>query len=346
MLEQLDVQPGHRVLEIGAGTGYNAALLAQIVGESGEVVAVDIDDDIVEAARAHLAAAGFERVRAVRGDGGLGFPEAAPFDRIILTVAATDISPAWREQLAPGGRLLMPLRLGGILTQKIVAFEPAEHHENHLETVSVRGGWFIMLRGAHAQAQSSMALGEETGLELWADEESLPAVEPAALSGLLTGPGQDWPTGVLVNRSQFWGGLLFWLGVREPRLCQMVANHLGIDADRRRWPIRQVPSTSVSTVGVVGEDGLALLAGPPVTTGDVPPADRTEPYEILVRSYGDGDEIARRLVEHITAWEAAGRPSGEGLRIRAYPALAPSLPAGPGEIVVQKRHSRLVLDWP
>src|SRR3984893_11957908 len=68
MLEQLDVRPGQRVLEIGAGTGYNAALLAHLVGPTGRVVTVDIDDDIVAAARQHLDAAGCERVQVVCGD--------------------------------------------------------------------------------------------------------------------------------------------------------------------------------------------------------------------------------------------------------------------------------------
>src|SRR5437870_2678788 len=95
MLEQLDPQPGDRVLEIGAGTGYNAALLAHLVGPTGRVVTLDIDEDIVDAARAHLAAAGMDAVEVIRGDGGLGHPEGAPYDRIVLTVGAWDIAPAW-----------------------------------------------------------------------------------------------------------------------------------------------------------------------------------------------------------------------------------------------------------
>src|SRR5262249_35642587 len=71
MLEQLDLRPGHRVLEIGAGTGYNAALMAHIVGEQGRVTTLDIDEDLAAAAAAHLNRAGFERVRVVCGDGGL-----------------------------------------------------------------------------------------------------------------------------------------------------------------------------------------------------------------------------------------------------------------------------------
>jgi protein-L-isoaspartate(D-aspartate) O-methyltransferase len=101
MLEQLALEPGQRVLEIGAGTGYNAALLAHLVGDAGQVVTVDIDEDLVERAQAHLATAGCLRVRAVSGDGGLGYAADAPYDRIILTVGAWDVTPAWRRR-SPG----------------------------------------------------------------------------------------------------------------------------------------------------------------------------------------------------------------------------------------------------
>jgi protein-L-isoaspartate(D-aspartate) O-methyltransferase len=94
MLEQLALEPGQRVLEVGAGTGYNAALIAQIVGQGGQVVTIDIDEDLVSAARQHLAAAGFDRIHVRCSDGGYGYPEGAPFDRIILTASAWDISRA------------------------------------------------------------------------------------------------------------------------------------------------------------------------------------------------------------------------------------------------------------
>ncbi len=71
MLEQLDLKPDYRVLEIGAGTGYKVALLAHVVGNSGQVVTVDIEEDLCESARKHLSGAGFDRVRVVCGDGGL-----------------------------------------------------------------------------------------------------------------------------------------------------------------------------------------------------------------------------------------------------------------------------------
>jgi protein-L-isoaspartate(D-aspartate) O-methyltransferase len=86
MLDQLDPQPGERILEIGAGTGYNAALLAELVGPEGRVTTVDIHSDVVDHARRTLAETGYSRVRVVNADGVLGYPQDAPYDRIIVTV--------------------------------------------------------------------------------------------------------------------------------------------------------------------------------------------------------------------------------------------------------------------
>lgn len=120
MLEQLRVEPGMRVLEIGAGTGYNAALLSELVGPSGQVVTLDIDPEIVAEASAHLATAGYPAVQAYATDGAAGWPEGAPYDRVILTVGASDIAPAWVEQLREDGVLVLPLALGGF--QASIAF--------------------------------------------------------------------------------------------------------------------------------------------------------------------------------------------------------------------------------
>ncbi|MFB6679925.1 methyltransferase domain-containing protein, partial [Streptomyces sp. NPDC056390] len=88
MLDQLQAQPGERVLELGAGTGYNAALIGHLVGPDGRVTTIDVDDDLVEGARTRLAATGFTNVEVLTGDGALGHAEGAPYDRIIATVGA------------------------------------------------------------------------------------------------------------------------------------------------------------------------------------------------------------------------------------------------------------------
>ncbi|MCL5998433.1 MAG: methyltransferase domain-containing protein [Chloroflexi bacterium] len=144
MLQQLALEPGQRVLEIGTGTGYNAALMAHLVGPRGQIVSLDIDEDIVVEARAHLNNAGYEDVVVVQQDGALGYPALAPYDRIILTVAAWDILPAWREQLAQHGRLLVPLTLLPGLLQLSVAFEV---DGDTLRSVSTSPCGFLPLRG-------------------------------------------------------------------------------------------------------------------------------------------------------------------------------------------------------
>ncbi len=110
MLELLELEPGHRVLEVGAGTGYNAALLAHIVGPSGRVVTIDVDPEIATRADRALRDADAP-VEVAVGDGRLGVAEGAPYDRIIVTASADAIPRAWLEQLVDGGRLVVPLRL-------------------------------------------------------------------------------------------------------------------------------------------------------------------------------------------------------------------------------------------
>ncbi|MGH4020978.1 MAG: methyltransferase, FxLD system, partial [Pseudonocardiaceae bacterium] len=115
MIEQAGLGPGMSVLEIGSG-GYNAALLAEVVGPGGRVVSVDIDPDVTDRASALLDATGYSsRVMVVRADAEHGVPELGePFDAILLTVGAWDISPAWLEQLSEDGRIVVPLRMNGI----------------------------------------------------------------------------------------------------------------------------------------------------------------------------------------------------------------------------------------
>ena len=113
MLEALDLRPGLRVLEIGAGTGYNAALMAEVVGDQRLVTTIDIDADVVAQTGRLLAQAGYGEIEAICGDGALGCAESAPFDRIVATVGCSDISWDWVDQLRPDGLLLVPLEHGG-----------------------------------------------------------------------------------------------------------------------------------------------------------------------------------------------------------------------------------------
>lgn len=106
MLRRLDVFPGMRVLEVGTGTGYNAALLSHLLGDS-EVISVEVDAELAELARIRLMSAGFASL-VVTGDGTQGWPARAPYDRVISTAAVQRVPYHWVAQIRPGGKILTP----------------------------------------------------------------------------------------------------------------------------------------------------------------------------------------------------------------------------------------------
>lgn len=106
MLEQLDIAAEHRVLEIGTGTGYQAAILAEL---AREVFTIERLLDLYEIARSTLSELGYTNIDVIFGDGTTGLPDRAPFDRIIVAAAAPQMPPALFEQLAEGGRMVLPV---------------------------------------------------------------------------------------------------------------------------------------------------------------------------------------------------------------------------------------------
>jgi protein-L-isoaspartate(D-aspartate) O-methyltransferase len=106
MTELLDLKPHDSVLEVGTGSGYQTAVLAEL---AGKVFSIEVIPELASSAAAALASEGCSNVVLRTGDGALGWPEHAPFDAIIVTAAAPDIPPALIEQLRPGGRMVVPV---------------------------------------------------------------------------------------------------------------------------------------------------------------------------------------------------------------------------------------------
>lgn len=107
MLELAELEPGMRVLEVGTGSGWNAALIAELVRD--EVYTVERIPELVEFARRNLERVGVKNVHVILGDGSKGFPPKAPYDRIIVTAGAPKVPEPLVEQLKPGGRLIIPV---------------------------------------------------------------------------------------------------------------------------------------------------------------------------------------------------------------------------------------------
>ena len=343
MLEQLELQPGHRVLEIGAGTGYNAGLLQHLVGDSGLVVTVDIDEDIVGSARDYLKSVGLDSVCLVCGDGGLGCADHMPYDRIILTVGAWDIIPAWLNQLKPSGRLLIPLEINDGV-QKSIAFE---RKNNYLESVSVVDCGFMALRGAFAKPQDSLppiSIGPEPGMRI--SVKAGIKVIGDEIYKLLSGPSEDRSTGVRAYPEEvFFGGLSLWLSLREPDLCSLTAE--GQSADSEIMPcflaIQSIQKLCV-TGGLLDEKGLCVFVRTAGQDSSGEQSDSAQPIELFVRIYGEGTRLAERLIEQVRAWDTAGRPSSKGLRVRIYPRDT-EYTASPDEYIIEKKWTKIVLDW-
>ncbi|MGH3900485.1 MAG: methyltransferase, FxLD system [Pseudonocardiaceae bacterium] len=321
MLQQLEVRPGHRVLEIGAGTGYNAALLARLAGPEGEVTTVDIDADVAEDARRNLTAAGYGGVQVICGDGEDGYPAAAPFDRIVVTAGAWDIPPAWLEQLAPAGRIVVPLRIRGL--SRSVALE---RYGPCWRSVSVENCGFIPLRGAGHQPERNIRLDEDGKLILRVDDGQ-PADADALRRALGGTPAQLW-TRVMVTSQEKgtgFGDLDYFLAAPDG-LCRLL--------------IRSPDHGLVAPALAYGS--MALLDGETLAYLTKRPEGEASWYELGVCAYGTaGEKLASRAAEQIRAWDT-GRTLTT--RIEVYPSGAPApFPRTGTLLTAAKRHVRVIV---
>ncbi|WP_462188799.1 rRNA adenine N-6-methyltransferase family protein [Frankia sp. CcWB2] len=158
MLEQADVQPGHRVLEIGTATGINAALLAELTGPTGQVTTIEIDEELAAGARTALTTAGYERVDVVHGDGAAGHLGGASYDRIVITAGAWDLAKGWWDQLAPAGRIIVPLRLHGSGLARSLPLDAVGPGRLVSRSALVCG--FVPLRGTNAHTGHALTLAD------------------------------------------------------------------------------------------------------------------------------------------------------------------------------------------
>jgi protein-L-isoaspartate(D-aspartate) O-methyltransferase len=361
MLDQLGLRRGHRVLEIGTGSGYNAAVMSAVVGPDGEVVTIDIDPELVARAKAGLHAAGADAVTVRCADGGYGDPDGAPFDRLIVTAGAWDIAPAWLNQLVPGGRLVLPLSIRGI--QLSVGLEQTSRGR-WLSTSACRCG-FVRMLGAFAGPEELIRLDKPWAMVCQVSDGS--PVRAGALAAALSGPASDEPVPVILGSIAELADLDLWLTMSAGRLDRITVFAAPAGP----------PSSAPAPFGVLvssGTDaqrlGLAMLL--PVAVDDEVASREHEPgsapgpeswpgrergpgperefgraWAATVRGLGPGGrELATRLAALSDRWARQGRPGSREMEILVWPPGAEPSRVPGNRLVFRRPSVTIAVGWP
>jgi protein-L-isoaspartate(D-aspartate) O-methyltransferase len=323
MLEQAELVPGMRCLEIGSG-GYNAALMAELVGEAGDVTTVDIDPDVTERAQRCLAEAGYQRVRVVLADAEAGVEDHAPYDRVIVTAGAWDIPPAWIAQLTAAGRLVVPLRMRGL--SRTVSFDRVgdrlisrEHMMAGFVPVQGHGQWLERIVPLH---------GDDVGLRL--DEGQ--SIDFEGLHEALTSTRAEAWSGVRFGRMEPFDDLFLWLATRSSTICLLTRKRT--DAARALVD----PASPMGTPTIVAGRSFVYLT--------FREADQeTGTYEFGAIAHGPlAKSLAEEVSDEVRLWDRNHR-RGPAARIAVHPAGTPDEQLGEGH-VIDKRHTRITISWP
>ncbi len=314
MLERAQLRPGMRVLEVGSG-GYNAALAAEVVGPTGSVTSIDIDPAVIDRARTHLTQTGYaDRVELVVGDAEHGHLGGAPYDRIIVTVAATDLPPAWTEQLVDGGRLVLPLGVRGF--QRIYAF--TRHGELLLGETGNHAG-FVPMQGLGAPTLTTVPITDTVTLTTDAD----PVPAPEALPAVFALPAHEQFTGVRIGGMEPFSTMQMWMATGLPHFATLTGT---VDD----FPHK--PMTRDLTPAMWDGTSLAYLLLSAV------PDDSTA-YEFVACGHGpDAADMAATMADHVRRWDRDHR-GGPGPRFLAHPAFPPA------DEMIRTRHTRLLALW-
>jgi protein-L-isoaspartate(D-aspartate) O-methyltransferase len=319
MLDQLDVHEGHRVFEGGAGTGWNAALLATLAGPGGHVSTIDIDPEITAQAAASLEQAGFPGVHVATGDAGLGVPENAPYDRAIITIGSLDIPPAWFRQLRPGGRLVVPLRWRG-QTQS-VALVLGEDGILRSDSVFLCG--FVPMIGQDWERSAAIDSRDLVHVYWDADQD----ISPGQLSGVLDSPQTRLDSGVTVGPEESLDPIWLRATATDPAVCRISAEPAAVTSGLCTPVIRS------RTLALAEGDSIAYLT-----------AQRLEApgHGARLGAIGhgpNGASLAERLCRHIGTWGAdrAAKPS-----ITIYPDSAPQTA---GAQVIRREHCEMTVAY-
>lgn len=288
LLNQLQLEDAHNVLEIGTGTGYVAALIRHMVGMDGKVTSLEIERNIAEFAMDNLVRANISGVNVVDVDGAEGYAPRAAYDRIVASVGVWDIPLPWIRQLKPKGVVVAPVWLDGLQVTAPFTMQP----DGTLYAESVMPSAFVYIRGAAAAPPTRKRIGS-TALTLISDE--IHEVDAAALHTLLSWDDEPSRLSAPLNTRDYWYGFLPYLMLCEPERALFALYHV---LDNQK------------AYGIDGE-GFALLT--PASACFVPY------YGVGFTHNFAGADAYLTIEARLKDWETAGRPGIDRLRLRFIP---------------------------
>jgi protein-L-isoaspartate(D-aspartate) O-methyltransferase len=288
MLNRLELQAGHNVLEIGTGTGYTAVLARAILGDHGHVTTMEIDPDIAQLSAANIEQIDLPGIHLVQDDGANGYAPNAPYDRIVSTVGVWDLPPVWVQQLKPDGRMVVPVWIDGL--QVLATFIP--QGDGTLYSDFNKPSAFVYIRGAAAGPNVWKRVGS-TSLTLFADD--VEHLDMAAMHMLLSSDADSCHLSAPLDSSDYWYGFLPYLMINEP--------------DTDIFGLYDV----VGNRAAYGVDGSGFAYFTPASAVFVP-------YLGLGYTYCFAGADAFLAVEDaLNQWQDAGRPAIDMLRLRLVP---------------------------
>ncbi|MCC6802563.1 MAG: methyltransferase domain-containing protein [Anaerolineae bacterium] len=304
MLQQLDLKPGQNVLEIGTGTGYNAALMQYLVGDEGKVTTIEIDAQVAEQARANLQRAAMSQVQVVESDGAVGYAPRASYDRIMATAGVWDVPRAWVRQMKPKGVLVAPIWMDGFEVSAALTLQP----DGTLYSRDNRLCWFIRLRGQASGPETAVRVAT-SGLYVYSSAH----IDSAALQMLLSDDAEETYLGVQLDSWEYWRGFLPYFVLNVPDSFVLARYH--VDRDTSPYGI---------TSG-----GFALIT--PGSACFVPVGAKG-----AARSFGSADALLA-VQETSAHWERDGKPRQDRLRLRLIPSGQP-FDGGRAKVYTRRDH--------